>query len=106
MFLTCIIAIGIGIAVITSLSEHGIGNIVFSCTVTLYNCLYQVLWYIGIVCQKLLGILWQAITTIAETWVVIMRSDTWVKTYAINDCFGIQALDFCVCIQFIEVAYS
>ena len=58
MLLACIIAIGIGIAVITSLSEHGICNIVFSCTVTLNNCLYQVLWNIGIVCQKLLGILW------------------------------------------------
>ena len=106
VFLTCIITIGIGIAVITSLSEHGIGNIVFSCTVTLNNCFYQVLRNIGIVCQKLLGILWQSITTIAETWVIVMGSNTWIKTYAINDCLGIQAFDFGVCIQFIEIAYS
>ena len=39
-------------------------------------------------------------------WIVVMGSDTWVKAYAINDCLGIQALDFGVCIQFIEIAYS
>ena len=31
---------------------------------------------------------------------------SWVKTYAIDDCLGIEPLYLCVCIQLIEVAYS
>ena len=89
MLLAGIIAVGIGIAVIACLLEYGISNIVLSGTVALYDCLNQVLWNIGIVCQELLGILWQAITTIAEAWVVVMGTDSWVETYAIDDCLGI-----------------
>ncbi len=90
MLLAGIIAVVIGIAVIASLLEYGISDIVLTGTVTLYDCLNQVLWNIGIVCQELLGILWQAITAIAEAWVVVMGADAWVKTYAIDDCLGIQ----------------
>lgn len=81
MLLSGIIAVGIGIAVTACFLEYGISNIVLTGTVALYDCLNQVLWNIGIVCQKLLGILWQAITTIAEVWVVVMGADSWVKTY-------------------------
>ena len=35
-----------------------------------------------------------------------MGADSWVKTYAIDDCLGIESLYLCVCIQLIEVAYS
>ena len=35
-----------------------------------------------------------------------MSADSWVKTYAFDDCLGIESLYFCVCIQLIEVAYS
>ena len=106
MLLASIIAVGIGIAVIACLLEYGISNIVLTGTVALYDCLYQVLRNIGIVCQELLGILWQAITTIAEAWVVVMGADSWVKTYTIDYCLGIESFYLCVCIQLIEVAYS
>ena len=106
MLLAGIIAVGIGIAVIACLLEYGISNIVLTGTVALYDCLYQVLRNIGIVCQELLGILWQAITTIAEAWVVVMGADSWVKTYAIYDSLGIESLYLCVCIQLIEVAFQ
>lgn len=58
MLLAGIIAVGIGIAVIASLLEYGISDIVLAGTVALYDCLYQVLWNIGIVCEELFGILW------------------------------------------------
>ena len=35
-----------------------------------------------------------------------MGADSWVKTYAIDDCLGIESLYLCVCIQLIKVAYS
>ena len=35
-----------------------------------------------------------------------MGANSWVKTYAINDCLSIESLYLCVCIQLIEVAYS
>ena len=35
-----------------------------------------------------------------------MSADSWVKTYAFDDCLGIESLYLCVCIQLIEVAYS
>ena len=35
-----------------------------------------------------------------------MGADSWVKTYAIDDCLCIESFYLCVCIQLIEVAYS
>jgi len=58
MLLAGIIAVGIGIAVIACLLKYGISDIVLTGAVALYDCLYQVLWNISIVCQKLFGILW------------------------------------------------
>ena len=94
------------LVIIACFLEYGISNIVLTGTIALYDCLNQVLRNIGIVCKELLGILWQAITTIAEAWVIVMGTDSWVETYAIDDCLGIESLYLCVCIQLIEVAYS
>ena len=52
MLLASIIAVGICIAVIASLLEYGISDIVLTGAVALYDGLYQVLWNIGIVCKS------------------------------------------------------
>ena len=93
MLHACIIAVIISIAIVTSLLKNGISDIVLSCTVTLNDCLNQVLWHIGIICQELLGILWQAIATITEAWVVIVGTDTWIESNSIDNGLGIESLD-------------
>ena len=80
MLFAGIIAVIISIAIVTSLLENSISNIVLTSTVTFNDCLNQILWNISIVCQELLGILWQAITTITEAWVIVMSTNSWIKT--------------------------
>ena len=92
--------------IISSLSQHGISDIVLAGTVTLHNRLNQVLWHISIVSQELLGILRQAIAAVTEARVVVVSTDTRIKTYAINDSLCVKSLHFCICIKLIEVAYS
>ena len=106
MLLAGIIAVIISIAIITCLLENGISDIVLTGAVALYDCLNQVLWNISIVCQELLRILWQAITTITKAWIVVMCANTWVKAYTFNDSLGIKTFDFCICIKLVEVTHS
>ena len=61
-----VVNIVIGIAIISCLLEHGISDIVLAGAVTLNNSLNQVLWNIGIVCQKLFGILRKEVADITE----------------------------------------
>ena len=68
--------------------------------------LYEVFRNIGIVCQKLFGIFWQTITTIAEAWVIVMSTNAWIKTYTFYDSFGIKTFDLSVCVKLIEIAYA
>ena len=86
MLLAGIIAVGISIAIIACLLEYGISNIVFTGTVALYGLpLSDSPEYRHSLPRSLLGILWQAITTIAEAWVVVMGADSWVKTSTFDD---------------------
>ena len=55
--------IWLSIAVVASQLQDAVGDEVFSCSITLNNSLNQVLRHIGIVCQQLLGILRQAVST-------------------------------------------
>ena len=53
--------------------------------------------------RELLGILWKAISTIAERRVVICISDTWIETYALNHRLGIKPLHLRISIKFVEI---
>ena len=89
--------------VVTRLVEHSIGNVVLAGAVRLYDSGHHALGHLSIVGQQLLRILGEAVTTVAKRGVVVVRTDTGVKTYTRDDGLGIESLHLSVCIELIEV---
>ena len=102
----CIISATVAIVVIACRLEHTVGNEVLAGTVALHDGFDEVFWHIGIVGKKLLGVFWETVTTIAKGRVVVVRTDTWVKSHSVNDGLGIQALHLCVGVEFVEEAHT
>ena len=94
------------VVVPTCLAEYGIGNIILAGSVAFYNGRHHILRYILIVSKKLLGVLWQTVTAITETGVVVVCTDTWVKTDTVNDGGRVKTFDLAISVQFIEVGYA
>lgn len=92
------------IVVISGLGQHTVGNEVLPRAITFHDCLNQVFGHIGVVCQQLLGVFGQAIAAIAEARVVVVRADSWIEAYAVNDGFRVQALHFGIGVKLVEVA--
>ena len=70
---------------ISSAMQEGQTPSAYSCAVRFHDCLSQILWYISIVCQKLLCIFCLAISTIAERWIVIIGADSWIKANTVDN---------------------
>ncbi len=83
--------------------KNPVGNKILPCSVAFYNRLNQVFGHIGVIGKKLFCVFWQAITAIAETRIIVMCSDTRVKTNAVDDCLRIQTFHLGIRIQFVEV---
>ena len=90
--------------VVTCFGKHLVGNKILASAVALNDGRHHVLGHICIVGQKLLGVLGQAVAAVAEARVIVVRTDTWVKSYAADDSLRVQSLHLCVCVQFVEIA--
>lgn len=64
----------------------------------------QVLGHVLVVGEQLLGIFWQAVTAVAKGRIVVVIADARIKADTLNDLSGVQALDLCIGVQFVEVA--
>jgi len=67
-----------------------LGDEILARAVCLHNRMDQVLRYIAVVGQQLLGVLRQAIAAIAKAGVVVMATDTRVEANAVDDLPAIQ----------------
>lgn len=74
-----------------------------SCLICVHDGADEVLGDIGIVCEQLLRIFWKAVAAVSKAGVVVVRPNAGIKSYAVDDVFGIQPLAHCVCIKLIEV---
>jgi hypothetical protein len=79
---------------------------ILPCPIALNYSLYQILRDILEVGKKLLCVLRKAITTITKRWVVIVRTDSRIQAYTIDDVLGFQSLQFCISVQLIEVGHT
>ena len=95
-----------GVIVISRHAEHLIGYEVLAGAVALDDGGHHVLRHIGIVGQQLFGVLGQAIATIAERWIVIVRADSRIKTDALDYGTGIKTLYFGIRVKLVEVAHT
>lgn len=93
-------------AIIASLSEYCIGDIVFARAVTLNYCLNQALRHIGIVGQQLLGVLGQAIATITERRIIVMPTDMRAEAHTVDDGLSVKTFHLGICIKFVEITHA
>ena len=86
--------------------QGSIRNEILPGPIGLNNGLNQIFRHILIVCQQLLGVLWQAVPSVTEAGVIIVAADPGIQANTLNDLPSIQAFAFRICIQLIEVANS
>ena len=75
--------------VIACLAQYGIGYIVLAGAIAFYYGFNEILGYILIVGQQLLGVLGQTIASITKGGIVVMIADTGVKAYSLDDGLGV-----------------
>ena len=92
------------VGVPTGFLEDLVGDEVLAGAVALDDGGHHVLGYVLIVGKELLGILGEAVATIAEGGVVIMGADAGVEAYAGDDGLGVETLDLAIGVELIEIA--
>ena len=98
--------VGVVVAVGAGDFEYAVGNEVFSGTVALYDGLDQILGYVLIVREKLLGVFREAVAAVAEGRVVIVVADARVEADAFDDGGSVEAFYFGVGVEFIKIRYA
>ena len=83
--------------------QHPVGNKVLSCAVGFHDGRHHILRNILEIGQKLLGVLGQAVAAVAEGGVIVVRADTGVEAYAIDDLLRIEPLGLGIGVQFIKI---
>ena len=83
--------------------QDAVGNEFLPGTVALHDRLDQILGNIAVIGQQLLGVLGQTVAAVAEGWVVVVITDTWIEADPLNDGSSVQSLDLRIGIQLIEV---
>ena len=86
--------------------QNAVSNVIFAGAVRFHDCFNQVFRHISIVGQKLFGVLGQAVTAIAEAWVVVLIANAGIKAYALDDLLGVQSLHFRISIKLVEVRHT
>ena len=86
--------------------QYLVRNIILPGAVAFHNSLDQVLRYVLIVGQQLLGIFGQAVAAVAEGGVVIVIAHPGIQGDAFDDGGSIQAFYFRIGIQFVEIGYA
>ena len=65
----------------TGTLEDSIFDVIFSSAIALHNSTNQFFWYIVVVGKQLLGVLKETVTSIDETGVILVRTNTRGKAY-------------------------
>ena len=100
------ILVVLGVAVPSGALQHGVGDVILAGAVALHDSLDEILRHVGVVCQKLLRVLWQAVAAVAEGRVVVVGADAWVETYAVDDGARVKTFHLGVRVKLVEIAYT
>ena len=86
--------------------QHLVGDEVLAGAVGLHDGLDQVLRYVPVVGQQLLGVLGQAVAAVAEAGVVVVAADARLQAHAVDDVAGVEAADLAVGVELVEVGHA
>ena len=94
------------VVIVACFRQNAIGNKVLACAVGFDNRLDEVFRHVLIVCQELFGVFRQAVASVAEGRIVVLRTNTRIETHAVDDVLRVQAFHLGVCIEFVEIAHT
>ena len=80
-----IVGVGGGVVVVSCHLQNAVGDEIFAGAVALHDCAHHVLRNVIVISQKLFGVFRQTVTAVSEGRVVVMRADSRVETYAVDD---------------------
>ena len=83
--------------------DHLVGDKVLADAVGLHDGLDEVLRYVAVVGQQLLGVLGQAVAAVSEGGVVVVEPDARLQAHALDDVGGREPSRLAVGVQLIEV---
>lgn len=83
--------------------DHDVGDMVLACAVGVDDGADEVLRYVSVVGQQLLGVLGQAVAAVAEARVIVVRPDAGLQAHAADDVGGRQALLLAIGVELVEV---
>ncbi len=79
---------------------------VFSRPVCVYDCGNNVIWYIVKIRAKLLCVFWQTVAAIAKRRIVVVRTDSRVKPYALNNLLRVKSAHLRISVKFVKIRYA
>ena len=77
------------VVIVSGLAQHLVCNKVFTCAVALYNGAHHILGHVLVVGKQLLGVLGQAVASVAERGVVVVCADAGVEADTFDDGGGV-----------------
>ena len=92
------------VAVVAGAVQDAVGNEILARAVALHDGLDEVLRHIIEVREQLLRVFREAVATIAEGGVVIVRTDARVEAHAVDDGPSVESLHLSVGVELVEVA--
>ena len=86
--------------------QHLVGDEVLAGAVGLDDGLDQVLRHVLVIREQLLGVLGQAVASVAEGGVVVVTADARLQAHAVDDVTGVEAADLAVCVELVEIRHA
>ena len=94
------------VVVVAGLAEDLVRDEVLAGAVGLDDRLDQLFRHVVEICEELLGVLRQTISTITKTRVVVVGANARIQAYTLDDGFRVQAFHFRIRVQLVEIAHS
>ena len=80
-----------------------IGKEILAGAVGVDNRADKVLRHLGVIREKLLGVLGEAIAAIAEGGIVVMCADPRIEAHPVDDLARVQSARHCIAVKFVEI---
>ena len=89
-------------SICTSDFQHAVGDKVFTSSVALNDCFDQIFRHICVVCQQLLSIFRQTVTTVSERRIIVMSTNTRIKALLCSKNIKLYKSGSDICIGIVD----
>ena len=96
----------IAVAVCSGNFKHSVRDKILTRPVAFDNSLNEVLRHILVICEKLLCVLWQAVSAVAEGGIVVKIADARIQAYALDYRGSVELFDLCIGVKLIKEGHA